>query len=82
MLTLSNRTIPYDEGTESYLFSARDIFQPRYSTPAYEKGIQGATRSYPDFVTLGEEVRAWKFLLHKYFDAMRHKGDELAREWF
>jgi len=36
----------------------------------------------PTFVTLGEEVRAWKFLLDGRFEGVREEVDEVAREWF
>ncbi|MDW8101159.1 MAG: hypothetical protein RML36_16930 [Anaerolineae bacterium] len=36
----------------------------------------------PTFVTLGEEVRAWKFLLDGRFDGVRGKMDEVVGEWF
>lgn len=35
----------------------------------------------PTFVTLGEEVRAWKFLLNKRFDGMRGEVDRVVGKW-
>lgn len=36
----------------------------------------------PTFVPLGEEIRAWKFLLDRRFEGVWDKGSELVREWF
>lgn len=36
----------------------------------------------PTFVTLGEEVRAWKFLLDRRFAGVRKRMDHLVDEWF
>lgn len=36
----------------------------------------------PTFVTLGEELRAWKFLLDGRFEGVREMVDEVAGEWF
>lgn len=36
----------------------------------------------PTFVTLGEEVRAWKFLLSVRFESLSAEVDEVLREWF
>jgi len=36
----------------------------------------------PTFVTLGEEVRAWKFILNQRFDVIRDHLDEAIRAWF
>jgi len=36
----------------------------------------------PTFVTLGEEVRAWKFLLDGRFAGVRERVDGLTSEWF
>jgi len=36
----------------------------------------------PTFVTLGEEVRAWKFILDRRFDRIRDRLDEAIRAWF
>lgn len=36
----------------------------------------------PTFVTLGEEVRAWKFLLDKRFDGVREKVNHATETWF
>ena len=44
---------------------------------ANEAGIED-----PTFVTLGEEVRAWKLLLDGRFDRVRDEVDELMSEWF
>jgi len=38
--------------------------------------------SDPTFVPLGEEVRAWKFLLDGRFDGVREGVDEVVGEWF
>lgn len=35
----------------------------------------------PTFVTLGEEVRAWKFLLDRRFEPVREELDEVVAEW-
>jgi hypothetical protein len=48
-------------------------------------GIQAANEAGiedPTFVTLGEEVRAWKLLLDGRFDRVRDEVDELVGEWF
>lgn len=36
----------------------------------------------PTFVTLGEEVRAWKFILDRRFDRIRDRLDEAIKAWF
>jgi hypothetical protein len=36
----------------------------------------------PTFVTLGEEVRAWKFLLDGRFERVRERIGELVEKWF
>lgn len=36
----------------------------------------------PIFVTLGEEVRAWKFILNPRFDGIRDRLNETIRAWF
>ncbi|MGB9870524.1 MAG: hypothetical protein ACPLYD_02550 [Anaerolineae bacterium] len=36
----------------------------------------------PTFVTLGEELRAWKFLLDGRFEGVREEVDEVVGEWF
>ena len=36
----------------------------------------------PTFVTLGEEVRAWKFILARRFDGIRDCLDETIKAWF
>jgi hypothetical protein len=36
----------------------------------------------PTFVTLGEEVRAWKFILNPQFDGIRDRLNEAIRAWF
>lgn len=36
----------------------------------------------PTFVTLGEEVRAWQFLLDERFERVRNRISEVVREWF
>jgi hypothetical protein len=36
----------------------------------------------PTFVPLGEEVRAWKFLLDGRFAAVREEVDRVVGEWF
>jgi len=36
----------------------------------------------PTFVTLGEEVRAWKFILNRRFDAIRDRLDGAIKAWF
>ena len=36
----------------------------------------------PTFVTLGEEVRAWKFLLDDRFVEVREEADEVVGVWF
>jgi len=46
-------------------------------TTAIEAGITD-----PTFVTLGEEVRAWKFLLDSRFDPVREGVDLVVGEWF
>lgn len=44
---------------------------------AVEEGIAD-----PTFVSLGEEVRAWKFLLDGRFEKVRDEASEITREWF
>ena len=36
----------------------------------------------PTFVTLGEEVRAWKFVLSERFEGVREEVDGVVGEWF
>jgi hypothetical protein len=36
----------------------------------------------PTFVTLGEEVRAWKLVLGRRFDRVREEVDKVMEEWF
>ena len=36
----------------------------------------------PTFVTLGEEIRAWKFLLESRFEAVAERVDGVLPEWF
>ncbi len=36
----------------------------------------------PTFVTLGEELRAWKFLLDERFEGVRDEVDRVVEEWF
>jgi len=36
----------------------------------------------PTFVTLGEELRAWKFILDRRFDDVRDRLDGTIRAWF
>jgi len=36
----------------------------------------------PTFVTLGEEVRAWKFILDRRFDGIRDRLDKAIGAWF
>ncbi len=36
----------------------------------------------PTFVTLGEEVRAWKLLLDERFEGVREEVDGMVGEWF
>jgi hypothetical protein len=36
----------------------------------------------PTFVTLGEELRAWKFLLDEQFNGVRGEVDRVVGEWF
>lgn len=36
----------------------------------------------PTFVTLGEEVRAWKFILDQRFDGIRDRLDGATKAWF
>jgi hypothetical protein len=36
----------------------------------------------PTFVPLGEEMRAWEFLLDGRFEAVRGKVNEIVGEWF
>jgi len=36
----------------------------------------------PTFVTLGEELRAWKFMLDGRFERVRGEVDGVVREWF
>lgn len=36
----------------------------------------------PTFVTLGEELRAWKFLLDEQFAGVWDKGTEILKAWF
>jgi len=48
-------------------------------------GIRAANKAGiddPTFVTLGEEVRAWKFLLDKRFDRVREKANHATETWF
>ena len=48
-------------------------------------GIRAANKAGiddPTFVTLGEEVRAWKFLLDKRFDGVREKVNHATETWF
>ena len=62
---------------------SRDLLRPMAGRirdsirTAIEDGITD-----PTFVTLGEEVRAWKFLLDGRFEGVREEVDEVAREWF
>lgn len=62
---------------------SRDLLSPmagriRDSTrAAREAGITD-----PTFVTLGEEVRAWKFVLDGRFDEARGEVGEIVGEWF
>lgn len=49
------------------------------------QSIQEAARAGitdPTFVTLGEEVRAWKLLLAARFHPVRHGVDQALRDWF
>jgi hypothetical protein len=48
-------------------------------------GIRAANKAGiddPTFVTLGEEVRAWKFLLDRRFDGVREKVNRATETWF
>jgi hypothetical protein len=44
---------------------------------AMESGITD-----PTFITLGEEVRAWKLLLNRRFDGVRERIKKVVEEWF
>lgn len=46
------------------------------------RAAQEASITDPTFVTLGEEMRAWKFLLGGRFDRVREEVDRLVGEWF
>lgn len=45
------------------------------------RAAQEAGITDPTFVTLGEEVRAWKFLLEGRFEGVREKVSEVIVEW-
>lgn len=46
------------------------------------RAAQEASIADPTFVTLGEEVRAWKFLLDGRFEGVRGEVDGVVGEWF
>jgi len=46
------------------------------------RAAQEAGITDPTFVSLGEEVQAWKFLLDGRFDRVRERINAAVREWF